>query len=344
MSEIAPGIGSNGYKVASTFSGCGGSCLGFEMAGFEIVYANEFIAAAREVYTANHAATVDVRDIRDVTARDILAATGLGEGELDVLEGSPPCSAFSAVGKREKGWGTAKKYSDGEQRVDDLFFEYIRLIKGLRPRVFVAENVAGLVKGAAYGYFTMILTEMRSLGYRVKARVLDAQWLGVPQERPRLIFVGVRDDLERDPVFPKPLQYRYTLADALELSPRGDTRANEEAGVSIAGTAIGREWPKLAPGVWHERYFNLIRPRLDKPCPTITAIAGGRGTAGVTHPTELRKFSMPELRRVCGFPDDFQLFGSYAKRWERLGRSVPPPMMRAVAQSIRDEVLIPADG
>ena len=109
----------------------------------------------------------------------------------------------------------------------------------------------------------------------------------------------------------------------------------EEEGVSIEGYAIAEEWEKLRPGGSSERYFSLVRVDPSKPSPTITQLAGANpGVAGVTHPYEPRKFSIPELRRLCGFPDDFVLTGSYAERWERLGRAVPPPMYRAVGEAI----------
>ena len=150
----------NGFKVASTFSGCGGSCLGYRIAGYKVVYANEFIESARQTYKANHPNSfLDPRDIRKINADDILEKINLKKGELDLFDGSPPCAAFSIGGKREAGWGKEKKYSETTQRVDDLFFEYARILDGLQPKVFVAENVAGLVQGTAKGYFKRILTK-----------------------------------------------------------------------------------------------------------------------------------------------------------------------------------------
>ena len=356
----------NGFTCASTFSGCGGSSTGYRMAGFKMVWASEFIDAARESYKANAApyTVVDGRDIRQVKAEDILSATGLKAGELDLFDGSPPCSAFSTAGKREAGWGTVKKYSDTAQRVDDLFFEYTRLIRGLRPKVFVAENVSGLVKGTAKGYFLQILAELKACGYRVSCKVLDAQWLGVPQARQRTIFVGVRDDLGFDPVHPKPLPYRYSVRDALpwikDMSSNSShvqtwvgsdrpaptvtatipTKSLQvEAETDISRYAIGNEWDKLKPGEGSEKYLNLKRTRLDGPSHCISATGGGNGVAGVTYPTEKRKFTIAELKCICGFPDDFILTGTYAQQWERLGRAVPPVMMSHIAATVRDEIL-----
>lgn len=367
MAEIGA-IPHNGLRAASTFSGCGGSSLGYRMAGFEVLWASEFIPAARDTYRANFPGThIDERDIREVHPDEILERTGLARGDLDLLDGSPPCAAFSTAGKREKTWGRVRAYSESHQRVDDLFFEYARLLEGLQPKVCVAENVSGLVKGSSKGYFLEILARLKACGYRVRAKVLDAQWLGVPQARQRLIFIGVRSDLGRDPVFPDPLPYRYSVRDALpwitkvthdtsgqygagEVTDRpcpavtvGFNSVNSlhfkvEAETDISRYAIGREWERLRQGE-KGRYFNLVKPRLDAPCPTITQTGKIIGAASVVHPTEKRKFSIPELRRICGFPDDFILTGSYAQQWERLGRAVPPPMMFHIAQTIRDGVL-----
>ena len=122
----------NGFKVASTFSGCGGSCLGYRMAGFRVIYANEFIPEAQRTYKTNHPNSyLDGSDIRTLTPEKLLERAGLERGELDLLDGSPPCSAFSTAGRREEGWGKVKQYSDGAQRVDDLFYEYARILKGV---------------------------------------------------------------------------------------------------------------------------------------------------------------------------------------------------------------------
>jgi len=358
----------NGLKVASTFSGCGGSCTGYRMAGFKVVWANEFVPAAQDSYRANMEpdCVLDGRDIKNVKPEEILAATGLAKGELDLFDGSPPCQAFSTAGRREKGWGQAKAYEHGAKQCNEtLFDEYIRLLRGLMPKVFVAENVSGLVKGTAKGYFLEILAALKASGYRVTCRVCDAQWLGVPQQRQRTIFVGVREDLGLDPVHPKPLSYRYSVRDALPWiinaiqDPRGQFAIQEasdkpcftitagsacpikvEAETDISRFAIGAEWDKLKPGEQSEKYFSLAKPSLDGPCPTITATAGTvQGAAGVCRPTEKRKFAIAELKRICAFPDDFILTGSYTQQWERLGNSVPPVMMFHIASAIRDGIL-----
>jgi DNA (cytosine-5)-methyltransferase 1 len=306
------------------------------MAGFRVVWASEFIPAAAEVYKANHPDSIlDTRDIHDVTAEEILKATGLKQGEIDLFDGSPPCASFSTAGKRHKGWGKVRSYSDTEQRVDNLFFEYARILEGLQPRVFVGENVSGLVKGVAKGMFLEILERLKGCGYRVKCKLLDAQWLGVPQMRQRIIFLGVREDLNCEPVHPKPLPYRYSVSDAISCFKGSEV----EAAADISQYCTGREWENLRQGDSSKKYFNLVKAHPEKPSGTICASHGSGGIASVTHPTEKRKFSIAELRRICGFPNDFQLSGTYAQQWERLGRAVPPVMMEKIAATIRDKIL-----
>jgi DNA (cytosine-5)-methyltransferase 1 len=365
MGEIAA-IPWNGLTVASTFSGCGGSCLGYRMAGFKVAWANEFVPAAQDSYRANAPdCFLDKRDIRQVQPQEIFAQLGMEVGELDLLDGSPPCQAFSTAGKREKGWGEAKFYEHGASQCNEtLFTEYIRLLRGLMPRVFVAENVSGLVKGVAKGYFLEILAALKASGYRVTCRVCDAQWLGVPQQRQRTIFIGVREDLKLDPVHPLPLAYRYSVRDALPWIERiqagkygaewsnsdrasgavlasdgtRDHRRQCEALTDISRYAIGTEWDRTEIGGKNDKYRNLVRAPIDDVCQTVTASGGNLSTASVTHPTEKRKFTIAELKRICAFPDDFVLTGSYAQQWERLGNSVPPVMMFHIAAAIRDGI------
>ena len=362
MDEISA-ISWNGFNAISTFSGCGGSSLGYKMAGFRILWANEFIPAAQEVYRLNHGDTIlNTKDIRQIEPDEVLEAISMEPGQLDLLDGSPPCASFSTAGKREAGWGKVKAYSDTKQRTDDLFFEYARLVRGIQPKVFVAENVSGLVKGTAKGYFLEILAALKDCGYNVKARLLDAQWLGVPQKRQRIIFVGVRKDLGVEAVFPDPLPYRYSVREAIpwingvegangynghafQTADQPAATAEQsrpvvvEAETDISRYAIGDEWERIGQNGKSDKYLQLTRPRLDGQSNTITAEGGNASKASVTHPTEKRKFSIAELKRICAFPDDFQLTGTYAQQWERLGRAVPPIMMNHIAAVIRTEVL-----
>src|SRR5262245_45825843 len=143
MLEIAA-LPANGLRAVSIFSGCGGSCLGLRMAGFRVLWANEFAPSAAACYRVNFPTTyLDVRDVRHVTSDEILSVCDLAIGQLDLLDGSPPCQAFSSAGKRHHGWGKRRRYAHGVcQNDEELFGEYVRLLRGLMPRIFVAENVS----------------------------------------------------------------------------------------------------------------------------------------------------------------------------------------------------------
>lgn len=327
----------NGIRLVSTFSGCGGSCLGFEMAGFEVLWSSEFVPAARETYLLNRpGAHVDDRDIRMVDPAEILRATGLGVGELDVLEGSPPCAAFSTAGRQEKDWGKVKRYSDTRQRVDDLFFEYVRILDGLKPRAFVAENVPGLVRGKAVGYLKAILAALRACGYRVAAKCVSAHRLGVPQSRERLIFVGVREDLGLEPVYPVEQARCFTLRDAIsDLEDPGQHWALPKSSklrrlyfLARQGEGFDSARTRLS-GKLATKYFTHRRCSWDRPAPTICAQA-----YDVYHPDEPRSLGLAELRRISAFPDDFRVSGTFRQQWERYGRAVPPLMMREIARGV----------
>lgn len=315
------------FTGASFFSGCGGSSTGHKMAGINMLYANEFIPAAQDTYEKNAPTTfMDRRDIREVTVKEVLKHMKLKKGELDLLDGSPPCKSFSAAGAGSKNWGEKKLYSDNVyQRTDDLFMEFIRILKGTMPKVFVAENVPGLVHGKAKGMFLEIMRDFKDCGYTVKAQILDASFLGVPQARQRLIFVGVRNDLVKlglEPVFPTPLKTpRPTVRDFLPHI-----------------TAIKGRKGEI-----------LTYVPSDVPSPTITASdALNSETAGFscggfveTKDGKRRKYKISELKKICAFPDDFEFTGTYEQKFERMGRAVPPLMMAHVTKAIVKNILEP---
>lgn len=337
MAEIAA-TKPNGLRSASLFAGCGGSSLGYKMAGFRVVFAVEFIEAARLVYRENFPATpVIADDIRTVDPVATIESIGIKAGELEVLDGSPPCASFSTSGKREKLWGKEKDYSGTTQRTDDLVGVYVDWIERIRPKAFVFENVAGIAIGKASGVLRDFINRTRSAGYIVESRLVDASFLGVPQSRGRVFTVGIRADARRsDLEFPKPCPRRVSISDAF-----GNAESVEpvESEAWSKGYAIEVEWRKCKEGGHSSRYFNLIRADRRLPSPTITAMHSQRGAASVMHPTQCRKFSVAELKRLCSFPDDFAMRGTYREQAERFGRAVPPLVTfeigRAIARALQ---------
>jgi DNA-cytosine methyltransferase len=206
--HVAMSITSKPEKtLVSLFAGCGGSSLGYKQAGYEIKLAVEWDTRAADVYQRNFPETsIHVGDIADLTAEEVLQITGLEPGELDVLDGSPPCQGFSTAGTR--------KFADSRNR---LFEEYIRFLEVFKPKMLVMENVSGLRKGKMKLMFAEMTRALKEAGYRISCRELNAWWYGVAQDRRRLIWVGVREDLSMEPSHPLPTVRRpVSVREALQ--------------------------------------------------------------------------------------------------------------------------------
>ena len=241
MQDVYAAAAQEKFKVISTFAGGGGSSTAYRLAGGKVLVINEFVEEAARTYAENYPDTVILPgDIKELSGKDFLDAAGIGVGELDILDGSPPCSAFSVSGslshniheeehidlwgnvtiekvpgKHSDGWSKTKNYSDGKkvENIEDLFFEFLRVAEEIKPKVIVAENVKGLTVGEAKSYFNKILNKFEEIGYDVCAQVLDSRYYGVSQTRTRVIFIGVREDVAEktgynfmniSQIFPKP--------------------------------------------------------------------------------------------------------------------------------------------
>lgn len=309
----------------SLFSGCGGSSLGYGWAGFREFLAIDFDRKAVEAFRLNFPAIPCwQRDVRKVTGKEMMEFCGIKRGELDLLDASPPCQGFSTAGKMEVA----------DDR-NDLFLEFVRLVKELRPKIFLMENVSGLLIGRMKGRFIEIMKILKSLPYRVKCKLMNAMYYGVPQSRPRLIWIGVRKDLKRDPVYPIPNNRYLTVRMALKDCPK-------EKKIKPKGKA-GELTPKIRPyrdgsDMIPDSYFNLKRLTWDRPSRTITHRMRMH-QSGHIHPEEDRFLTIAELRRLSTFPDDFQLVGNFEQKWGLIGNSVPPKFMEAIARNVRERIL-----
>ena len=226
------------FTVVSTFSGCGGSSLGYKLAGGKVLLAVEWDKNAVETYRANFPGTdVYHGDIANLTVADVLKRTKLKPGELDVFDGSPPCQGFSTAGKRVM-----------DDPRNGLFREYVRLLRGLKPRVFVMENVSGMVKGKMRLIFVDILRELKASGYRVSCRLMNTKWFGVPQARQRVIFIGVRKDLKAEPSHPKAQLEPVTVREALTGVPVDEAERKYLLDYAARAKSNYRNWARIKPG------------------------------------------------------------------------------------------------
>lgn len=319
------GIPKHGLKVFSCFHCCGGSTMGYKLAGFDVVGGVEIDPRMMEIYRKNHhprhsylMGVQEFKGISNKTLPDELF-------HLDILDGSPPCSSFSMSGAREDGWQEKKKFREGQadQVLDNLFFDFIEIADKLRPKFVIAENVKGLVMGQARGYVKEIFQGFNDAGYETQLFLLNASRMGVPQGRERTFFVARRKDL----VLPE------MKIDFYE-DPIGIAKACEGA------TTDGKPLTKMALELWkrtlpgqgmntaHPRksWFAHRRPHPFQPIPTVIA-----GTPSY-HWAEPRYLSRGELLRAQTFPDDFDLDGHEAQYV--CGMSVPPLMMQRVATQV----------
>lgn len=299
--------------VISTFAGCGGSSLGYHMAGYRELLAVEWEQNAADTFRLNFPhVPLYHGDIAKLSVDECLRLAGIAPGELDVFDGSPPCQGFSTAGKREIG-----------DARNQLFREYCRLLEGLRPRAFVMENVSGMVKGDFKLVFAEILRTLKRCGYRVKARLLNAMFFGVPQSRERMIFVGVREDIGRDPSHPSGWSVPVTVREAFVGVPPHDCPA--------LTPRYQAYWHAAPQGgrVGKQQCVMKLSERL-----TAGTLLKSEGNGAPYHPTECRAISTAERRRIGSFPDAFR-FTDRKHAVERIGNSVPPLLMRSIAAHVR---------
>lgn len=315
--------------VISTFAGCGGSSLGYQLAGFRELLAVEWDNNAVETFRLNFPdVPVYHGDIAKLSGEECLRLAGVEPGELDVLDGSPPCQGFSTAGKR--------KFDDPR---NGLFREYARLLAELRPRVFVMENVTGMVKGYMKQAYLTIIAELRACGYRARGEVLNAMYFNVPQSRERVIIIGVREDLGVEPSHPKPQTRPVTVRQAFAgLKDDPAARCIPKPGSKTAAQmAVVKAGATCALHHSHKRLaWGAVAPTLDR--------GGGAGEWHVWHPSEHRPITTHEAKRLATFPDGYAFAGTVSDCFTRIGNSVPPNLMRAIAEHIRDSILIRASG
>jgi len=315
----------NAPTVISTFAGCGGSSLGYSMAGFRELLAIEWDKNAAETFKLNFINVPIIQnDITKISVEQIFEITKLNKYELDILDGSPPCQGFSTAGKR--------KFND---RRNELYKEYIRLLNDLQPKAFVMENVSGMVKGKMKLIFADILNGLKSCGYRVSVRLLNAMYYGVPQSRNRLIFIGFRNDLDIEPSHPEPKYKPIKVIDAWGGKYLdGENHYLKESSVLykyVSQIKPGKSASDIHP-IRH--YYSKKRLDFNKSSQTVTKHC----CIDLFHPEENRNLNINELKRLGSFPDDFRFIDNYHIAAGQIGNSVPPLFMMEIAKYVREQL------
>lgn len=323
------------FAVISLFAGAGGSSLGYKWAGGKVLAAVECDKNAVETYQCNHRDTpVLQRDIATVTSQELLLLARLHPGELDILDGSPPCQGFSTSGYRH--------FDDPR---NGLFKEYIRLLRELQPRVFLMENVSGLVQGKMKHIFAMIMRELKASGYRVRCQMMNTAYFGVPQLRERLIFLGVREDLGIPSSYPPPFTAPIPPRIAFQGITDTDAPALPDWQQKAAQEMIAGNYGQVHAAKAYLKYIGSTDGAMsvkllswDKCCCTVVKSETGR--AYIIHPDKKRRLSIGEMKRICSFPDAFQFVGGRRFAVERMGNAVPPRFMQSIAEHIYAHILI----
>lgn len=384
----------NLFTVISTFAGGGGSSTGYRLAGGNVLAINEFVEEAIKTYSLNFPDTKILSgDIKNLSGKDFLKISGLNSSELDIFDGSPPCSAFSvSSSSKGKNWKGAvvdtrksyfddegemihegtievhsgiKSYSDGKtvEAIEDLFNEFIRIAKDIKPKVIIAENVKGLTMESARGKLAEFINGFERIGYVVTYKVMNAAEYGVPQSRQRTFFVCVREDVADsvginmlnansicfpEPSTPKKLgKYSKDVSIETAIGDLANDSKEVQELLDVVENGFLKKFVALLPKNPSkilqpaETCFNLKRPARHLPCPTLTQTGQQKGASGVIHYDEDRKLTIKELKRIMSLPDDYELTGTFDQQAERIGRMVAPLMMYALANHIYHKILKP---
>lgn len=304
----------NGMTVMSTFACGGGSSMGYKLAGFDVVAANDIDPQMAKVYIQNHHPEQFFEcSVSDLINRDDLP-------EVDILDGSPPCSVFSVAGLGAKVWGKNKKFREGqaEQVLDDLFFEFQKLAKKMNPKVVVAENVKSMLHGKAKRYAEEYVRRMAQCGYTTQVFVLDGSTMGLPQKRERVFFISNRLGKRIN------LQFNDAPIPFKEISDDTDKKTN-------LSELYQNYYKNAKEGEPVGKFEARRRLWWDRPSRTVTASGAN------FHPKYPRTVNFKEELLLSSFPQDYDFTG--VKPTYLMGMSVPPVMMARVAEEIKKQLL-----
>lgn len=319
--------------VFSCFACGGGSSMGYKRAGFDVIGNCEIDPRIAKIYEANlHPRHSYVMDLRAFNELEDLPSELY---DLDILDGSPPCSTFSMAGNREDDWGRARKFAEGqsEQTLDDLFFVFLETVEKLMPRIVIAENVTGLLRGNARGYVNQIIKRFHDIGYDVQLFKLNSAFMDVPQVRERVFFVANRCGYPR-------IEMRFDC----EPIPFGKVRTPNGVDNDSRDLALAKRYARESDRAMQDikmrergKYSGYLVKIIhdDEVAPT-------QATRPYIRFCDCTYMSKGDIVNVSTFPQDYD-FGEDASRSKVAficGMSVPPNMMAHIASEIRRQWLV----
>lgn len=328
------------YKAIELFAGAGGLALGIENAGFETIALIEIDKFASKTLKLNRPNwNVINDDIANISELDLEKYFSIRKFDLDLLSGGAPCQSFSYAGNRlglEDSRGT-------------LFYHYALFLEKLQPKMFLFENVKGLISHDNGTTFKVISEIFRKTGYQINYKVLNAWDYGVPQKRERLIMIGVRNDLS-DRIkfsFPQPHTYKPVLRDILLDVPKSEGAIYSDYKREIFNLVppggywrdipedIAKEYMKSCWKMSGGRTGILRRLSLDEPALTVLTSPGQKQTDRC-HPLESRPFTIRENARCQSFPDEWMFSGSVSQQYKQVGNAVPVKLATEVGIKIKE--------
>jgi len=335
------------YRVIDCFCGAGGLSLGFERTGFEVAYAFDFAADTINTYKNNpkhHHGPAFVRDIHNVSKASIEADLGHELGAIDVIIGGPPCQGFSV-----------QRRGDNNDPRNELVLEYVRLVKEIRPRIFVMENVGGILSERGKPFVKALFENLSAAGYFIQQKKLLASDYGVPQDRTRVIIVGELT-YGKSATFEYPqrvLGAKKTVRDAIsDLMDKDETTVANHKSDRLSAINLRRiqaisegqgrdslpeelqlECHKKNNG--HRHLDTYGRMAWDQPAPTITARFDSFSRGRFGHPVLDRTITLREGARLQTFPDDFEFKGTKVEVAKQIGNAVPPLLAEHIATQVK---------
>lgn len=344
-------------KCISLFSGCGGLDIGLEAAGFEIAVATDIDETCAASYRLNKPDTpYIVGSIGEVSTEDLLAASGLVPGEVDLLAGGPPCPAFS----KSRFYRTEKPRALDDPVAAETVGGYLRILRDVRPKTFLLENVRGLAYGVHREALTHIIQTAESLGYSTSWQIVNAADYGAPQIRERCLVMGALNGDIRPPEpthskdGPSSSNARLKWVTAGEVLADLDTDYNADDEGHFAGGKHHPELREIPPGQnylfftaerghpnplfkWRSRYWSFLL-KLSPEMPSWTIQARRSNNMGPFH-WRNRILRIEEIKRLQTFPDELLLAGNVEKQWRQIGNAVPPILGQRFGEAILQHVL-----
>ena len=298
-------------KVVSLFTGCGGTDLGFKLAGHEIIYANDIDSVACKTYAKNFPETV-------ITNQDIRTIKQFPEA--DILVGCYPCQGFSIAGNRNP-----------KDERNMLYLHFARALRQTKPKFFVAENVKGMLTLANSKLFKNMLKWFRHCGYKVQYKLINGKYLGLPQERERVFIVGVRKDLDFDYKFPEDeFDDNYYNDLRVAFSNLKESNGSRISHAKFSYIYMSRDRRRK----WDEASFTIQAGGQHAPLHPSSSSMVKVGVDKFRFKKKHRRLSYRECARIQSFPDSFEFEGKLLSKYRQIGNAVPPLIAYKIALSL----------